>query len=147
MSAGATLLLSTQYLEEADQLADEIVVLDHGRVAAAGSPFELKARIGGERIEVAVSSPADVDPAAGALAAFAESDPLPDAEAGLVTASVHPGTRLVEVVRALDAAGIDVTDVHRRDATLDDVFLSLTDNAHDRTAAVAASSCSPSPSG
>ncbi len=128
VAAGATLLLTTQYLEEADQLADEIVVLDHGRVAAAGTPIELKARIGGERIEVAVASPADVGPAAGALSAFAESEPFPDPGAGLVTASVHPGTRLVEVVRALDAAGIDATDVHRRDATLDDVFLSLTNN-------------------
>jgi daunorubicin resistance ABC transporter ATP-binding subunit len=122
---GMTLVLTTQYLEEADRLADEIVVLDHGRVAAAGRPAELKARIGGDRIDVTLA-PADVAEAASALAPFAEARPVADEAAGLVTAPVRPGTRLIEVVRALDAAGVDATDVHRRDATLDDVFLSLT---------------------
>lgn len=128
VEAGATLLLTTQYLEEADRLADEIVVLDHGRVAAAGTPGELKSRIGGDRIEVTIGSAADVAAAIPALAPFAEASPLGDPEAGLVTAPVRSGTRLVEVVRALDAAGIDATDVHRRDATLDDVFLALTNS-------------------
>ena len=133
---GATLVLTTQYLEEADRLADSIVVLDHGRVVASGSPTELKARIGGERIAVAVGSARDLAPAADALAAFADGpitqtadgdDPTESAPADFaVTAPVRPGTRLVEVVRALDAAGVDASDVHRRDATLDDVFLTLT---------------------
>jgi ABC-type multidrug transport system ATPase subunit len=120
-----TLVLTTQYLEEADRLADEIVVLDHGRVAAAGRPAELKARYGGDRIDVTLS-PGDVSEAAAALEPFSDGRPVADEDAGLVTAPVRSGTRLIEVVRALDAAGVDATDVHRRDATLDDVFLALT---------------------
>src|SRR3954467_1341012 len=75
---GATLVLTTQYLEEADRLADNIVLLDHGRVAATGSPSELKARIGGERIAVTVASPEALDSAAGALAPFADGKPSLD---------------------------------------------------------------------
>jgi len=131
VAEGVTLLLTTQYLEEADRLADEIVVLDHGRVAAAGSPEELKQRVGGDRIEVSLAEAADAGPAATALAGFAENEVTSDPGNGLVTAPVRSGTRLVEVVRALDSAGIDVTDVHRRDATLDDVFLSITGKTGD----------------
>jgi ABC-2 type transport system ATP-binding protein len=123
---GATLVLTTQYLEEADRLADDIVVLDRGQIAAAGTPSELKARIGGDRVEVAVGAAEHVGRAADALARFAEGSVSSDAETSRVVAAVHPGTRLVEVVRALDRAGVDATDVHRREATLDDVFLTLT---------------------
>jgi ABC-2 type transport system ATP-binding protein len=123
---GATLVLTTQYLEEADRLADDIVVLDHGRVAAAGSPAELKARIGGERISVAVEAPQDLGPAAETLARFADGPASADAEALRIAAPVRPGTRLLEVGRALDAAGVNATDINRREATLDDVFLALT---------------------
>lgn len=130
---GATLLLTTQYLEEADRLADEIVVLDHGRVAAAGSPDELKQKVGGDRIEVTLDRADDAGPAAEALAGFAESEVLSDPAERLVTAPVRSGTRLVEVVRALDGAGVDARDVHRRDATLDDVFLTLTNNDTEKT--------------
>jgi ABC-2 type transport system ATP-binding protein len=123
---GATLLLTTQYLEEADRLADDVVVLDHGRVAAQGSPEELKARIGGERIDVKVAAPDDLPATASALARFADGPPASDPAGPVVTVPVSPGTPLLEVVRALDAAGVAATDVHRREATLDDVFLTLT---------------------
>jgi len=127
VAGGTTLLLTTQYLEEADRLADDIVVLDHGRVAASGTPAELKSRIGGERIEVVLAAEGDLAPAASALTGFADG-PVVETRDGelLVTAPVRKGTRLVEVVRALDHAGVDAGDVHRRDATLDDVFLNLT---------------------
>jgi ABC-2 type transport system ATP-binding protein len=124
VAGGATLVLTTQYLDEADRLADDIVVLDHGRVAATGSPGELKARVGGERLEVTVGTPDEVTRAVAALEGFADGPA--DADGLRVTIPVHAGTRLMEVARALDGARVDVTDVHRREATLDDVFLTLT---------------------
>src|SRR5262245_26052607 len=92
---GATLVLTTQYLEEADRLADDIVVLDHGRVVATGSPAELKRRVGGEWVEVAVGAARHLDAAAAALTPFADGRVAHDADAGTVTAAVRPGTRLV----------------------------------------------------
>jgi ABC-2 type transport system ATP-binding protein len=124
VAEGATLVLTTQYLEEADRLADGIVVLDRGRVAATGSPSELKARVGGERLEVTVGDTEHLAPAVSALGAFADGPS--DADGLRVTIPVRAGTRLMEVARALDGAHVDVTDVHRREATLDDVFLTLT---------------------
>jgi ABC-2 type transport system ATP-binding protein len=123
---GTTLVLTTQYLEEADQLADQIVLLDHGRVAAAGSPAELKARIGGERIVVTVADTDDLGTAAATLAPFGEGEPSQDAHLRQVTIASPHAVRLIEVVRALDAADVEAVDVHRREATLDDVFLTLT---------------------
>jgi len=124
VAEGATLVLTTQYLEEADRLADGIVVLDRGRVAATGSPSELKARVGGERLEVTVGDTEHLAPAVSALGTFADGPS--DADGLRVTIPVRAGTRLMEVARALDGAHVDVTDVHRREATLDDVFLTLT---------------------
>jgi ABC-2 type transport system ATP-binding protein len=121
---GTTLLLTTQYLEEADRLADDIVVLDHGRAVASGSPEELKARVGGERIEVTVETPADLAAGEAALAAFADGPS--SSEGTLLTVPVAAGTSLLDVAHALDAADVAATDVHRRQATLDDVFLTLT---------------------
>jgi ABC-2 type transport system ATP-binding protein len=124
---GAALLLTTQYLEEADRLADDVLVLSAGRTVAHGSPAELKARIGGERLEVSVGDGGDLDAAAAALAPFASDAPFVDRDSGLAVAPVDPGVALVDVVRSLDAAGVAVTDLHRRQATLDDVFLTLTE--------------------
>jgi ABC-2 type transport system ATP-binding protein len=122
---GATIVLTTQYLDEADQLADDIVVLDHGKVVARGTPAELKRGLGGDRVVVTVAA-ADVATARGALEPFAVGVVAVEAEPPRVSAKVRPGARLVEIVRALDAAGIDAVDVARREATLDDVFLALT---------------------
>jgi ABC-2 type transport system ATP-binding protein len=123
---GVTLVLTTQYLEEADRLADEVVVLDHGRVAAAGTPAELKARLGGERAEVAVTAESQLAPARDALAALADGPVAVEADALRVVAPLRDGTTLFDVMRVLDAAGIEATDVHRRERTLDDVFLAIT---------------------
>jgi ABC-2 type transport system ATP-binding protein len=124
---GATLMLTTQYLEEADRLADSIVVLNGGRAVAEGSPAALKARVGGERLEVSVARTDELAAAAAALAPFATGDPGIDSQAARVVAPLSPGAPLTDVVRALDAAGVQATDLHRREATLDDVFLALTE--------------------
>jgi ABC-2 type transport system ATP-binding protein len=124
---GATMLLTTQYLDEADRLADDIVVLDGGRVVAHGAPAQLKARIGGERLEVTVGSASELVAASAALSPFASDQPAVDADSSRVVAPVNAGVPLAEVVRALDAAGVATTDLHRREATLDDVFLALTE--------------------
>jgi ABC-2 type transport system ATP-binding protein len=93
---------------------------------ADGSPSELKSRIGGDRIEVKVTDPGEVVAAAGVIVQYATGEPSIDGEHRTVTAPVPNDFRLVDVVRALDEAGIDVADVNRREATLDDVFLGLT---------------------
>jgi len=123
---GTTIILTTQYLEEADRLADDVVVLDHGRTVAHGTPDDLKARIGNDRVDVKVATAADLGPALAATRPFGSSEPSADAEALTVTLPVVEGVRLIEVMRALDDAGIDAVDLNRRQATLDDVFLILT---------------------
>ena len=129
---GTTIILTTQYLEEADRMADDIVVLDHGETVAHGTPAELKARIGDDRLDVKVAASGELVAAAGALSAFAESDPTLDSEQLIVTAPIKQGVRVIDVVRALDEAGIDAVDITRREATLDDVFLTLTSDHRDR---------------
>jgi|RhiMetdeSRZDD1v2_1073273.scaffolds.fasta_scaffold50653_4 ABC-2 type transport system ATP-binding protein len=123
---GTTVILTTQYLDEADRLADDILVLDHGRTVARGTPAELKARIGDNRLDVTVARHGDLVAAAGALAAFVSYEPTLDSDALVVSAPLAQGTRVVDVIRALDEAGIDAVDVNRREASLDDVFLTLT---------------------
>jgi ABC-2 type transport system ATP-binding protein len=122
---GATVLLTTQYLDEADQLADQIAVIDAGRVVAGGSPAELKSRIGGDRIEVVVRAAADLPLAADLLHKIAGVPP--DTDLLRLTAPVRDRvTALTDAVRSLDAAGITVEDIALRRPTLDEVFLSLT---------------------
>jgi ABC-2 type transport system ATP-binding protein len=124
---GTTIILTTQYLEEADQLADEVVVLDHGRTVAHGPPAELKTRIGTERIDITVATPGEFESVVNATHAFAANPPTFDADRLVVTLPVVEGARLMDVMRALDAAGVDALDLNRREATLDDVFLTLTE--------------------
>jgi ABC-2 type transport system ATP-binding protein len=126
VSDGMTLLLTTQYLEEADRLADDIVLLDHGRVVASGSPADLKARIGGDRVDVTLVAPEELAAGEAALAPFAEGPASTDPTGPVVTVPVRPGTTLLEIMRALDGADVAARDVHRRSPSLDDVFLTLT---------------------
>jgi ABC-2 type transport system ATP-binding protein len=123
---GTTLILTTQYLEEADRLADDVVVLDHGRTVAYGRPEQLKSKIGTERIDVKVAKPAELEEAARALAGLANGSPSIDRELLVVTVPMADGVRLMDALRALDDAGVDAIDLNRREATLDDVFLMLT---------------------
>ena len=126
-AAGTTLLLTTQYLEEADQLARDVVVIDHGRAIARGTPDELKAMVGGERIEVVVRDRSRMGDAAAVLAAVAIDEVRTDAQTGLVSASVTGGSAtLGGVIDALERASIAVGEVGLRRATLDEVFLTLT---------------------
>ncbi|MGV9370002.1 ATP-binding cassette domain-containing protein [Micromonospora tulbaghiae] len=125
--AGTTVLLTTQYLDEADQLADRVCVLDAGRVIAEGTPDALKSRLGGDRIELVVRDAADLATAAARLRAVAQAEPAVDRDRRAVSAQV--GDRagaLTEVLRALDADGVGVADVALRRPTLDEVFLQLT---------------------
>jgi ABC-2 type transport system ATP-binding protein len=126
---GTTVILTTQYLDEADQLADDIVVLDHGRTVAYGTPAALKARIGTDRIEVTVTSAAELADVERVTEPFASNVPSIDHDRLMATIPVREGTRLMEIMRTLDAAGIDAVDLNRRQASLDDVFLTLTDTA------------------
>ena len=124
---GTTVLLTTQYLEEADQLAEQIVVIDHGKVIAKGTSDVLKDQVGGDRLEVIVSDPSQLEVAAQAVRPVATGEVTVDRDDSRVVAPVVGGSlTLVDAVRALDAAHVAIADVALRRPTLDDVFMSLT---------------------
>jgi ABC-2 type transport system ATP-binding protein len=127
---GATLLLTTQYLEEADFLADQIVLIDSGKVVAQGTADELKSQIGGETITLQIEEIAQLDRIAQLIAPIGKTAPQVDTLTNTLILPVAKGTQsMVEVIRALDGSGVELVDIRLARPTLDDVFLQLTGNS------------------
>jgi len=131
VAGGTTLLLTTQYLDEADELASEIVVIDHGLVIAAGTAEQLKDRVGGDVLEFTVPDRARCSDAVTAISKIGQSEPHVDGETGVI--SIGVGSRgsdaLIEAVRTLDNAAVETRGLALRRPSLDDVFLALTGHA------------------
>ena len=122
---GATILLTTQYLEEADRLADDLVVIDHGQVIASGSPVQLKSRLGGTVVEVGFADPGEARRAQGFLVNYAVRPP--DVDGSEVRFEICDGARaIVDALRTLDGEGLAPATLVVREPSLDDVFLALT---------------------
>ncbi|MFF2788538.1 ATP-binding cassette domain-containing protein [Streptomyces sp. NPDC058049] len=135
VAGGTTLLLTTQYLEEADHLAHDICVVDHGKVIARGTSDQLKARTGGERVEVVVHERQHMATAREVLAGFGKGETAVEEHTRKLTVPVSGGAKLLaEVIRELDGRGIEIDDIGLRRPTLDDVFISLTGHAAERAA-------------
>jgi ABC-2 type transport system ATP-binding protein len=127
VAGGTTVLLTTQYLDEADQLADQISVIDHGRVIAGGSPDELKSKLGGDRIDVVASREDQLAATAATVGRLSGAEPEVDPDTRRVSAPVRDRVAaLTGIARALDGTGIAVEDIALRRPTLDEVFLHLT---------------------
>ena len=151
VAGGTSLLLTTQYMEEAERLANQIVVVDHGRVIAGGTADQLKAQVGGERLELVVADASRLGQAREVLAAVGSGEPTVDEHTRRMTVPVRGGSAaLVDALRRMDADGIEVQDVGLRRPTLDDVFLTLTGHAaedaeSDRKAKAKATSAGKAP--
>ena len=138
VAGGATILLTTQYLEEADRLADHVVVIDAGRVIADGAPDELKATVGGEQLDIVLRDPENLPDAAAALLRATGAEPRVEPDARRLTVPVSGGAAaLTAAVRELDFAGIAAEDIALRRPTLDEVFLRLTGHTATDEAATA----------
>jgi oleandomycin transport system ATP-binding protein len=132
VAEGTTVLLTTQYLEEADRLADEIVVIDHGKVIAAGTPQQLKTRVGGHVLQARPADPADVEKTERIVSDFAAGGESTHSDGEVVTVTIDNRAALGEVVRRLDDAGIVVDDLSLRRPSLDEVFLAVTGHLAER---------------
>jgi oleandomycin transport system ATP-binding protein len=126
VAEGTTVLLTTQYLEEADKLADEIVVIDHGRVIAAGTPAQLKTRVGGHVLQAQPADPADLPATEKVLAGLARDGDEPYTDGQLVSVRIDDRAALGQAVRRLDEEGIAIDDLSLRRPSLDEVFLTIT---------------------
>jgi oleandomycin transport system ATP-binding protein len=134
VAEGTTVLLTTQYLDEADRLADELVVIDHGRVIAAGTPRELKGKVGGQVLQARPADAANLAATERILAEFAVGDEGTHSDGQQVAVTIGDRAALGQAVRRLDDAGIAVEDLSLRRPSLDEVFLAITGHvAEDRT--------------